>query len=205
MEKKIKQFASITLPVVQIIPYRSKIVVQNGTAVTFWGRLSGDNSGYVYTFNAFGEAKERVLQLNLKENSRVIITGFQKPFRNGNHYDFSISISAIDFCPANDDGFRKKTVESLLAGGKLSVSEIADAVSMSIETVTKIRDEMQSQTQEPQKTPIQMQKESQSVQKQKVQTIPQQKQQSGEQKTAVSAAINNDEMDIDEFLQLFGA
>ncbi len=205
MEKNIKQFASISLPMVQIVPCKGQIVVKNGTAVTFWGRLVGDDSGYIYTFNAFGESKERVLRLNLKEDSRVIITGFEKPYRNGNHYDISISVSGIDFCPSNNDGFRRKTVEALLAGGKLSLSEIADALSLSMKTVMKIRDEMQSQKQEPRKEPVHVQErpENQRIQQNQKQTVPQQEQQK-DQKPSVPIVEENDEIDIDEFLRIYG-
>ncbi len=202
MENDINQFPSQTFEMVQIVPNKGQIVVKNGNAVTFWGRCVGSKSGYIYTFNAFGEARERVLRLNLKNGSRVIITGFQKEHKVGNHYQFSTSVSAIDYCPANDDGFRKKAVEKLLAGGKLSVEEIADTVSLPVETVMKIRNEMQqSRTQEPQKASAQVQEKpvvQQAQQHREQQAVPQQTQQIEEQEPD-----SNVEMDIERFLQLY--
>lgn len=81
-----------------------EVVQDKGDWVTFRAYMPADKNKMVYTFNAFDEVRERVLKMNLKEGSRVMVVAVLKNFiDNTNVCRQSFTICLIDFLPADDN------------------------------------------------------------------------------------------------------
>lgn len=77
------------------------ILSDRGTVVTFHAYMAGDKGRYVYTFNAFDEMRERVISMNLKKKSRIMVVAAMKNYiDNTNMSRQSFTICMIDYCPA---------------------------------------------------------------------------------------------------------
>lgn len=190
MVKKINNKMKCIFFELSVICYRNQLVTVKGDAATFHGQIPGDDSGCIYTFNAFDEVKERVLRLKLREGSRLVITGFEKNYiGTDNQMKRSIIVSEIDYCQADGDGNAKKIARNLLETGKLSVKEIADVTMLSEDTVKALgTGSANRQTEAP--TDI---------------SHPTAKAGAMTQKTVQAIPSETDEIDLNEFIRAFGA
>lgn len=201
MVKKINNKMKCTFFELSVICYRNQLVTVKGDAATFHGQIPGDDSGCIYTFNAFDEVKERVLRLKLREGSRLVITGFEKNYiGTDNQMKRSIIVSEIDYCQADGDGNAKKIAKNLLQTGKLSVKEIADVTMLSEDTVKAL---YTGNPNKPATTPA-VETENQQI-PQSTRSVVQQMPQRQTQKKGQPIPSESDEIDLTEFIKAFGA
>lgn len=80
------------------------IVDDKGSAVTFHAYMPADKNKMVYTFNAFDEARERVLKMNLQKGSRIMVVAVLKNYINKvNVCCQSFTVCLVDYLPADNE------------------------------------------------------------------------------------------------------
>lgn len=104
MQTRFNDKPVVTFSCLAICDGRDGILRDNGTAVTFTAYMPADKNKMKYTFNAFDEARERVLKMNLKKGSRIMVVAILKNFIDtDNICRQSFTVCLIDYIPADDN------------------------------------------------------------------------------------------------------